>query len=296
MSSGGHEGRLSASLSTYEKLGREIARIYGELSPALKAVAHCISQNPNDVGILNLSRLSEKYRIPASNFVRFSKRMGYSGFNELQSIYRSRIVDIIPSVEDRLLRFEQETQSSRIGNSALAALIREDFRLLNDLDLLAIEQICKKFSEVILSSRKIFVMGAMRFHPVTFFYNYAFTYLGLDVTILDNQGFLAREYAQNFAPDTCLLVSTFNYYHREVVALADLAAQKKVRILTVTDFDFSPLAKIAEHCIYLPGMGDNFRISLGPIFVIAQHIVNEVAYAKGHPALGSKTVGTDSRL
>jgi DNA-binding MurR/RpiR family transcriptional regulator len=206
---------ISTSLSTYEKLGHEIARIYDDLSPALKAVAYCISQNPNDVGILNLSRLSEKYRIPASNFVRFSKRMGYSGFNDLQSIYRSRIVDIIPSIEDRLLRFEQETQPSRANSSALAALIREDSRLLNELDLLAIDKTCKKFSEVILGSRKIFVMGAMRFYPVTFFYNYAFTYLGLDVTILDNQGFLARDYAQNFAPDTCLLVSTFNYYHRE---------------------------------------------------------------------------------
>jgi hypothetical protein len=28
-------------------------------------------------------------------------------------------------------------------------------------------------------------------------------------------------------------------------------------------------------------MGDNFRVSIGPTFVIAQHIVNEVAAAKG---------------
>ncbi len=270
-----------SSLSTYEELGREIARIYADLSPALKAVAHCISQNPNDVGILNLSALSEKYQIPASNFVRFSKRMGYSGFNELQRIYRSRIVDIIPSIEDRLQRFKQETETTRSGGSALAALIREDLRLLNDLDLASVEQTCKDFSEVILASRKIFVMGAMRFYPVSFYFNYAFTYLGLDVTLLDNQGFLARDYAQNFAPDTCLLVSSFNYYHREVVSLAELAAQKKAKILAVTDFDFSPLAKIAEHCIYMPGMADNFRVSVGPVFVIAQQIVNEVASVKG---------------
>lgn len=274
----------SNSLSTYEKLGREIARVYADLSPALKAVAHCISQNPNDVGILNLSSLSEKYGIPASNFVRFSKRMGFSGFNDLQRIYRSRIVDIIPSIEDRLQRFEQETKSSQAGGSVITALIREDFRLLNELDLATVELSCKKFSEVVLSSRKIFVMGAMRFYPVSFYFNYAFTYFGLDVTLLDNQGFLARDYAQNFASDTCLVVSSFNYYHRDVVALTELAAQKGVKILAITDFDFSPFARMATHCIYLPGMGDNFRVSVAPIFVIAQQIVNEIAYSKGHSA------------
>ena len=272
----------ASSFATYEKLGRQIAMAYGELSPALKAVAHCISQNPNDVGILTLSTLSEKYRIPASNFVRFAKKMGFSGFNDLQQIYRSRLVDIIPSIEDRLQRFDQETEASRAGGNALAALIREDFKLLNDLDLNRVQALCREFSSVLLASRKIFVTGALRFHPVSFFFNYAFTYLGLDVTMLDNQGFLAREYAQNFAEDTCLLVCSFNYYHRDVVALAELAAQKNAKILAVTDFDFSPLAKLAAHCIYLPGMGDNFRVSVGPVFVIAQQIVNEVAHAKGH--------------
>jgi DNA-binding MurR/RpiR family transcriptional regulator len=272
----------SDSLSTYEKIGRQIATMYGELSPALKAVAYCISQNPNDVGILTLSELSEKYRLPASNFVRFSKRMGFSGFGDLQRIYRSRIVDIIPSVEDRLRRFEQETQLGRAGGSGLAALIGEDFKLLSDLDLAEVEAKCRAFSAVILAARKIFVTGALRFHPVSFFFNYSFTYFGLDATMLDNQGFLAREYAQNFAADTCFLVSSFNYYHRDVIALAELASQKKAKILAITDFDFSPLAKIADHCIYLPGMGDNFRVSVGPIFVIAQQVVNEVAYAKGH--------------
>jgi DNA-binding MurR/RpiR family transcriptional regulator len=281
------QAAVTMSLRTYEKLGRQIATVYGDLSPALKAVAHCISQNPNEVGILTLSMLSEKYRIPASNFVRFSKRMGFSGFAELQQIYRSRIVDIIPSVEERLQRFDSETESVRSGGHALAALIREDFKLLGDLDLDEVERLCREFSAVLLASRKIFVTGALRFHPVSFFFNYSFTYLGLDVTILDNQGFLAREYAQNFAPDTCLLVCSFNYYHRDVIALAELAAQKNARILAVTDFDFSPLAKMAKPCIFLPGMGDNFRVSVGPMFVIAQQIVNEVAYAKGHPAPGS---------
>src|SRR5262245_12472755 len=282
------QARETGSLKTYEKLGRQIATIYGELPPALKAVAHCISQNPNDVGILTLSTLSEKYRIPASNFVRFSKRMEFSGFNDLQQIYRSRIVDIIPSVEDRLKRFDTETRATGAGGHALAQLIREDFRLLSDLNLDDVERLCREFSSVILASRKIFVTGALRFHPVSFFFNYSFTYLGLDVTILDNQGFLALEYAQNFAADACLLVCSFNYYHRDVIALAELAAQRQARILAVTDFDFSPLAKIANHCIYLPGMGDNFRVSVGPVFVIAQQIVNEVAYAKGHASAGSE--------
>ena len=107
------------------------------------------------------------------------------------------------------------------------------------------------------------------------------------MTILDNQGFLAREYAQNLLPIPAFLVGTPNYYHRDVIALAELASQKKARILAVTDFDFSPLAKMANPCIFLPGTGDNFCF-VAPMFVIAHVIVNEVAYARG-PSRG----GTD---
>lgn len=103
----------------------------------------------------------------------------------------------------------------------------------------------------------------------------------MDVTLLDNQGFLAREYANNFRKGSCLLVSSFSYYHRDVISLAELAKQKGATVLAITDFELSPLTKIADACIYLPGMGDNFRVSIGPTFIIAQHIVNAVAAAKG---------------
>jgi hypothetical protein len=42
------------------------------------------AQSPNDIGIQTLTALSAKYRIPASNFVRFSKAMGFTGFADLQ--------------------------------------------------------------------------------------------------------------------------------------------------------------------------------------------------------------------
>jgi DNA-binding MurR/RpiR family transcriptional regulator len=268
-------------LLTYEKIGRRIVETFDDLSPALKAVAGCITQNPNDVAILTLSDLSKKYDIPASNFVRFSKSLGFSGFGDLQRVYRSRLVDIIPSVEERLDRFERELTPGTSPGRGLERLIREDFRLLGDLNVPAVEKTCSRFADVIVHSSKVFVTSAARFFPVSFFFNYAFVYLGMDVTLLDNQGFLAREYANNFKNGTCLLVSSFSYYHRDVLSLAELAKQREATVLAITDFELSPLTKIADACIYLPGMGDNFRVSIGPTFVIAQHIVNEVAAAKG---------------
>ena len=71
------------------------------------------------------------------------------------------------------------------------------------------------------------------------------------------------------------------YYHRDVVSLAEMARQKGMKILAITDFELSPVSRIADECVYLPGMGDNFRVSIGPVFVIAQHLINEIAAALG---------------
>jgi DNA-binding MurR/RpiR family transcriptional regulator len=185
-------------LPTYEKIERSIVEIYDDLSPTLKAVAGCITQYPNDVAILTLSDLSKKHDIPASNFVRFSKSLGFSGFADLQRVYRSRLVDIIPSVEERLDRFERELTPGTSPGRGLEPLIRENFRLLSDLHVPAIEKTRSRFADVIVHSNKVFLTSAARFFPVSFFFNYAFAYLGMDVTLLDNQGFLAREYANNF--------------------------------------------------------------------------------------------------
>jgi DNA-binding MurR/RpiR family transcriptional regulator len=103
----------------------------------------------------------------------------------------------------------------------------------------------------------------------------------MNATLLDNQGFMAREYAQKFDSDGVMIVLSFNYYHRDVVSLAEQAKDRKMKVLAITDFEISPLARIADECIFLPGMGDNFRVSIAPVFLLAQHLVNEIATALG---------------
>lgn len=271
---------MDQTVETYETLGRRISGAYESLSPALKAVARVVTQNPNDIGILNLTALSTRHKVPASNFVRFSKAMGFSGFSDLQMVYRNRIEEIIPSPEDRLERFSQETGALRNDSGPLTALIREDFRLLSELDFPAVERTCTDMASCVLGARRVFVTGAMRFHSISLFLHFSLTYLGLNSTLLDNQGFYAREYAQCFDEDTVLLVTTFSYYHRDVLGLAEMAAKRGAKLLAITDFDFSPVATSAKHCVFLPGLGDNFRVSPAPALIVAQHIVNQVAALK----------------
>jgi len=272
---------VSGHLATYETIGRTIVERFESLTPALQAVAGCISQNPNDIAILNLSELSKRYKIPASNFVRFAKTLGFAGFADLQRIYHSRLVDIIPSFEDRLDRFERELTHSVSPSRGLAGLIREDYRLLSELDVAAVETTCARMAQIVKQSKRVFIVSAARFFPVSFFLNFALVYFGMNVTLLDNQGFMARKYAQTFDKDGSLIVFSFNYYHRDVLSLAEIAGQRKMKILAITDFEISPFSKIADECLYLPGMGDNFRVSISPVFVIAQHFVNQIASALG---------------
>jgi len=121
-------------------------------------------------------------------------------------------------------------------------------------------------------------------------------YFGLNVTLLDNQGFLAREYAQTFDKDGALIVCSFSYYHRDVVSLVETAKQSGMKILAIPDFDISPLSRLADECAYLPGMGDNFRVSIGPVFVLAEHLVNEIASVLGRKLPSHLALDTDASI
>jgi DNA-binding MurR/RpiR family transcriptional regulator len=270
---------------SYEFISRRIIEQYATLPGALQRAANVISQNPNDIAILNLTQLSGRYGVPASNFVRLSKLLKLEGFGELQSAYRSRLIDIIPSLSARLARYGDEFDGHEAtGNRAedrLSRLIKEDLRLLSTHDIPALDKSCRGIAEVLASSRRVYVLAAHRFIAAASYLEFLLTYIGIDARTLHNYGFWASEHVKNMTPEDTVLVMTFHYYHREIVGIIDAANKSGVKICAITDYEFSPMVGPAKRIIFLPGLEHNFKVSVAPLIMVVQHIANEAAHFLG---------------
>ena len=67
-----------------EKISLKMRLIYDEMSKSEKQIADWISENPDKIISLSIVELAEKCRCSEATIVRFSKRLGLSGYQELK--------------------------------------------------------------------------------------------------------------------------------------------------------------------------------------------------------------------
>ena len=265
---------------SYEEINRRIIRRYDELPSGLKIVAGIVSQNPNDVAILTLSQLSSRYGVPSSNFVRLAKALDIDGFSSLQDVFRSRLIDIIPSLTSRLSRFKEEfTSSSEIDETDLSPvekMVRLDYEVLNRRSSKSLSAEARNLAAMIANARRVFIVGAHRFYSASVFFEYMLTYLGLDARTLTNIGFSASERVKSIGVDDVVVGISFHYYSREVLAILEALAERDVPIFAITDYEFSPLVKLTENQMLLPGLESNFNASISPLMTLLQVTINEL--------------------
>ena len=67
-----------------DKISLKIKLMYDEMGKAEKQIADWIHQNPGKIISLSIVELAEQCRCSEATIVRFSKRLGMSGFQELK--------------------------------------------------------------------------------------------------------------------------------------------------------------------------------------------------------------------
>src|SRR5690349_8760280 len=124
-----------AAPRSYEELIRVIHERYEGMSKAYQTIALYLTQNPNDVGVLSLGAIAERCGIHASNLVRFAQALGYSGFKELQNLFRVRLTTAAPGFDARVRALESELggREDRSELGFLRDLIVRDISSLQEL-------------------------------------------------------------------------------------------------------------------------------------------------------------------
>ena len=67
-----------------EKISLKIRLMYSEMSKSEKQIADWISENPGQIISLSIVELAEKCKCSEATIVRFAKRLGLSGYQELK--------------------------------------------------------------------------------------------------------------------------------------------------------------------------------------------------------------------
>jgi DNA-binding MurR/RpiR family transcriptional regulator len=271
----------ASRIEDFEGLVAHLASTEAKLSRRLRQVAQFVLNNPEDVAIYNIVELARMAGVPTSTITRFTKEVGFTGFAELQAVFRQRLVG-------PRLRYTEQLQGIAASRMSTGPLDLDDpgavfdafiqsgldtlVRLREETDRSAmrvvIEALASAHAVHIVAARGVFGVGAYCF--------YGLNQVGKRAQLVDNLGAMRAEQMRFIAPEDVVLAITFDNYTPETLAAVDSAVKAGHRLLSITDNEMSPIARRGLATLYVrEARLGHFRSQI-PAMALCQSIIVSV--------------------
>ena len=259
----------------YEGLRAALVVRQSRLSRRLQQVAHFFLNHPEEVAINTLVRLATLAQVPPATITRFAKEMGFHGFAELQTVFRERLLGPRLPYAQRMAGHGAEVQDTdlsdpgRVFTGFVQAAVSSLLRLEQSVDA----QDLVAFIDVLAAGEVVHVAAARGAFGIGAYAVYGLSSIGKRAHLIDNLGAMRVAQVGAVGPKDVLLVITFDDYTPETVEVAQIARERGLRVLAITDNALSPVVPLAERVLYVTEARLGHFRSQVPAMVVCQSII-----------------------
>lgn len=263
---------------TFDALRHRVRDRFPTLSPHLQRIARASLEEPNNFALNTTQVIADELQIQPSTLIRFAKEFGFSGFAEMQRVFRQRLIEGEATVRERVL-----ANSSAATPSDLEAVFDESLRA----HVLAIETMRKACNfddlaaatEMLRNARHVYVAGLRRSKPLADYLAYGLLRGERAASLIEFASGMAGPQIATFGAEDLLVAIAFPPYTQAVVDAVMDAHVSGRRVLTITDKPESPLAQFCDLALHVPTSADSqFQPIAGAIALIHALLI-----ATAHP-------------
>lgn len=248
------------------------------LPKRLRQVATAVVTQPDDIAFSTAAESAERIGVQPSTLVRFAQAIGYSGFSDLQSIFRSRLKERFPDYRERLAAVKGEGPMALFEGFAKAATVSFD-RARSSLDPTRVQQAV----DTLARAETLYILAGRRAFPLAAYAAYACGKLGLRAILIDQLGGLGPEQAGGAGKKDAMLAMSFSPYAPETIAITSVAHQRGVPVVAITDSPFSPLVPQASVWLEMAEADYGAFRSLAATLALVMTLLVATAEARGGP-------------
>ncbi len=214
----------------------------GQLPRRLQQCADHIARHMDQIALSTVAQVAEGAGVPPSAMMRFCQIMGFSGYAEMQRLFREALSRATPDYATRLanLKAGGAGQPSTLVAEFVEAGRQSMEALARDLDETALNQAVTTLAQ----ARTIHLAGFRRSFPVASYLAYVFDKLGIPAILHDGVAGLAHR--SSLRPGDALLAITFSPYSEETLTLATHARDQGLPVVILTDPPANQLAGLAD--------------------------------------------------
>lgn len=238
-------------ITTQDELNLVIKNKFSQLSKRLQQVAHYILEHPNEIAIGTAAKIAKAADVPPSTLIRFARALDFSGFSDIQKLFKSRLLQESPSYSSRIKSivddnvFQQDNPYLHLLNQITESNSQSLKSLENNLS----EHELSKTISMLSSSEIIHIQGARRSFPVACYLTYLLSNIKLRANLFNNLGSMQKEQEQLMTNKDSLVAISFLPYALETQELIEKAKTKGIPIVLITDDSLHPLANIVDVCL-----------------------------------------------
>jgi DNA-binding MurR/RpiR family transcriptional regulator len=261
-----------------------IARIgveFPRLPAQLKLIGRYIEQQRDNIALERIQDVASRCEVQPSAIVRFAKHFGYSGWSEMQRVFRDGVAQrIAPSrnYQERI-RVAIESAEGRLSSADIAHIFIEGsiagmHELQRDLHP-------SSFGEAVtLLARAdtLWLMGARRAYPAAAYLAYALQHTDKRIQLLHNTGSMNQGQLRSVRENDVMIVISFSPYAEETVMAAQVGRSRGARVIAITDSRMSPIAAEASVTLLVNESATFGFRSLTNTMCLAQSLFIALAY------------------
>ena len=275
------EPTLASPPITAERLLQLITEEYETLPRQLKRIASYMSQQSDRIMVDRISDIARECEVHPSAIVRFSQRFGFSGFSEMQALFRtaythkaSPVHNYQQRIRSMIANQSQQASDGDLARECIDATRSGIERLGRELDDVAFE----KAVDLIVNADNIYVVGVRRSFAVADYLVYNLQHTHKRIHLVSGLGGSYREQMRSVRSGDLVIAISFTPYAKETQHCLRYARQQQANTLILTDSHLSPLAKNANSLLLVnEGSALAFR-SLSATLCLCQALFVAVAY------------------
>ncbi|MFD2206515.1 MurR/RpiR family transcriptional regulator [Kiloniella antarctica] len=259
---------------TYEDLRNELASRHEDLSKRLKQIAEYALDNPNDMALETVSGIAERAAVQPSSLIRFAKAFGYSGFSEMQRVFRTHLVESGANYKERIRSFGgDEKVTAETRNIVLDDFIQGGIAALDNLREVVDPDKFDAAVRYLSDADVIYLAAQRRSFPVASYLAYAFAQLDKRCVLIDGNGGMFCEQGRSIREGDALLAISFKSYSPEVIQLVKETREKGIPVVSISDGVLSPLVKNSDVCLEVEDVEVHAFRSLAATMTLALTLV-----------------------
>ena len=210
---------------------------FSDLSKGQRLIATFVIDNYDQAVFMTAAQIANEVGVSESTVVRFAVSVGYDGFPEFSKALEGWYKSKMNTISMMGVKYGKQSQSDLL-NSVLRADMEKMEDTIANLDVEA----CERATQMILESRKVYVVGLRSCKPLAEFLHF---YLGMireDVILLDTTSASEMfEQMIHINNNDCIIGISFPRYSMRTLKAMEFANDRNAKVITLTDSVHSPM-------------------------------------------------------